>query len=365
MEGLILRGAVLWQNGDTQLEVRDDFTLIRRPGPGEVRVSISATGLCRTDLSPMSGGFPAPVPAILGHEAAGVVEEVGSGIRHVNEGDHVIVSFIPLCGRCGFCLNGQASLCKSVLDTKRVAPTHMIGDVEVRPFGNVGSFVEQTILPVESVVVVPVDLPADLASLIGCCAMTGVGAAINAAKVEPGSSVVVFGCGGIGLNIIQGARIAGAAEIVAVDSQENKFALARKLGATHTVTPERLPEVRDEINAGEGFDFGFEAVGKSAAISAAFRAVRRGGTVVVAGAGAPTEKVDLSAFELFFGQKRLVGTVYGSADVRRDFPKLIRLWRTGRLELESLISHRFDISEINTAVSRLNAGEGIRQVMTF
>jgi S-(hydroxymethyl)glutathione dehydrogenase/alcohol dehydrogenase len=209
------------------------------------------------------------------------------------------------------------------------------------------------------------DIPYDVASLLGCGVMTGVGAAINAAKVEPGSSVVVFGCGGVGISVIQGARIAGAATIVAVDMVERKLGWAKQFGATHAVTPDLLGAAQMELTRGAGFDYAFEVVGRSQTIQAAYAATRRGGTTIVVGVGRAEDMVALSAFDLFYGEKNLRGTYYGSANVRRDFPRLVALYRAGRLDLEGMITRRLSLDDVNDAFAALSSGDVIRQVITF
>jgi S-(hydroxymethyl)glutathione dehydrogenase / alcohol dehydrogenase len=204
-----------------------------------------------------------------------------------------------------------------------------------------------------------------VASLIGCGVMTGVGAALNTAHVEPGSSVIVFGCGGVGISVIQGARIAGAAEIVAVDLVPEKLEMAKRFGATHAVPPEKVVEIASELTGGDGFDYGFEVIGRPETIRSAYDATRRGGTTTIVGAGAMDAIVSFNAFELFYTEKKLLGCFYGSADVRTDFHMLLRLWRTGKLDLEGMITKRIDISEINDAFDACLSGQVIRQVIEF
>jgi len=359
-----MQGAVLWAVGDTKLDVRDDLELIRGPGPDEVQVRIRATGLCHTDLSVMDGTIPMPMPALLGHEAAGELVAVGPGVTGAAPGDTVIVSWVPPCGRCKVCLAGQPNLCGAVANPFTVTPTHRAGTTEIYPLAGVGSFVEEIILRQEAVVPIPRDVPAPVASIIGCAVMTGVGAAMQAARVEPGSSVVVFGCGGVGMSVIQGARLCGAAEVAAVDPVADRLEVARALGATHTYTPDRIGDA-DEIHDGDGFDYAFEVVGSPETIRAAWNAARRGGTVVVVGAGGLDQMVEFSAFELFYMEKKLLGTVYGSADVRRDFHRLLRLWRTGRLDLEAMVTKTIPLTQINEGLAALRQGEGIRSVVEF
>lgn len=358
-----MRAAVLHQVGDDKLEVADNVSLVD-VGAGEVRVAIRATGVCHTDLSAMRGIIPTQLPAVLGHEGAGEVVEVGPGVPNLSVGDHVIVAWVPPCGVCARCLNGEAHLCTGRAGMSGfTTPRFRVGETPAFAFVGVGTMAEEIVLPYQSVVRIADDLPFDLASLIGCGIMTGVGAALNAARVRPGSSVVVFGCGGVGMSVIQGARIAGAAEIVAVDPVAAKREAARPFGASHTAAPEELDELKGSLTGGEGFDFAFEAVGIPATIRAAYDAARRGGVACIVGAGGFDDKVEFNAFELFSGDRKLVGTLYGSGDVRRDFPMLVRLWRTGRLDLAGMITKRAGLGDINTALADMVAGTVIRTVL--
>jgi S-(hydroxymethyl)glutathione dehydrogenase/alcohol dehydrogenase len=228
-----------------------------------------------------------------------------------------------------------------------------------------GTFAEELIVPEAGAVKIAPDVPYDIASLVGCGVMTGVGAALNAAKVEPGSSVLVIGCGGVGISAIQGARICGAATIVAVDMVEQKLEWAKQFGATHAVTPADLPATLIGLTGGAGFDYAFEVVGRSDTIRLAYDSTRRGGTTVVVGVGRAEDMVSFSAFELFYNEKNLRGTYYGSANIRRDFPRLLDLWRSGQLDLEGMITRRLKIDDINDAFGAMQAGEVIRQVITF
>jgi S-(hydroxymethyl)glutathione dehydrogenase/alcohol dehydrogenase len=278
-------------------------------------------------------------------------------------GDHVIVAWMPPCGKCQYCLAGQASLCLEVLMAGGAMPRFVLDGAPAFGFAGVGTFAEEVVLPAQGVVKIDQDVPWDIASLIGCGVTTGVGAAINSAKVVPGSSVVVFGCGGVGISIIQGARVAGAAEIVAVDLVESKLEDAKRFGATHAVTPDALDGVKNQITGGQGFDYAFEAIGIPLTIRSTYDAVRRGGVATVVGMGRPDAMVEFNAFELFFSEKTLRGTVYGSADVRKDFSRIIRLWRAGRLDLEGMISQRLGLKEINKGFEDMKAGTVIRSVV--
>ncbi|MBV9662422.1 MAG: Zn-dependent alcohol dehydrogenase [Actinobacteria bacterium] len=357
-----MRAAVLRNINDEALDVVDSMALVDTE-PGFVRVAIKCTGVCHSDLSGMNGTIPTGAPCVLGHEGAGEVVEVGAGVTSVKVGDHVIVVWVPPCGQCSYCLTGQANLCSAVMMSSGFLPRFVLDGQPVFGFAGTGTFAEEVVLPQEAVVKVDDDVPFEVASLIGCGVMTGVGAAINSARVRPGSSVVVFGCGGVGISVIQGARIAGAAEIVAVDLVASKREDAKRFGATHAVSPEQLEDVKGEITAGEGFDYSFEVIGLPQTIRASYDAVRRGGMATIVGVGRMDQMVEFNAFELFYAEKTLRGTIYGSADVRVDFNRLIRLWRAGRLDLEGMITERRPLSEVNLALDDMKAGKVIRTVL--
>jgi S-(hydroxymethyl)glutathione dehydrogenase / alcohol dehydrogenase len=354
--------AVMRNVGDDALDLVDGCE-VEETGAGLVRVAMRATGVCHTDLSVLNGTMPMGAPCVLGHEGAGEVVEVGPEVSTVAVGDHVVVVWVPPCGSCRYCLGGQANLCSVVMFGAGAVPRFRIAGELVAGLAGTGTFAEQIVVPSQSVVKIADDVPWDVASLLGCGVMTGVGAAINTAKVRPGSSVVVFGCGGVGISIVQGARIAGAAEIVAVDLVESKREAARRFGATHAVSPDDLAAASAAITDGEGFDYGFEAIGLSATIRATYDAVRRGGTAVVVGAGRFDDQVAFNAGELFYMEKQLLGTIYGSADVRVDISRMIRLWRAGRLDLEAMVTQRLGLKDINRAFDDMKAGRVIRSVV--
>jgi S-(hydroxymethyl)glutathione dehydrogenase/alcohol dehydrogenase len=359
-----VKAAVLHNVGDPRLDVRDDVTTTP-VGAGKVRIRIKATGVCHSDLSAMNGTIPVAVPAVLGHEGAGEIIEVGAGVTGLAEGDHVVVCWSPQCGSCRDCINGQPQLCMAYMINAFSDAHFAIGATPLFGMAGAGTFAEELILLEQGAVKIDKDVPLDVASLLGCGVMTGVGAAINAAKVEPGSSVVVFGCGGVGISAIQGARIAGAATIVAVDMVDRKLDWAKQFGATHAVKPEDLATAQHELTGGAGFDYGFEVVGRSETIKAAYDATRRGGTTVVVGVGRAEDMVQLSAFDLFYNEKNLRGTYYGSANIRRDFPRLLDLWRAGRLDLDGMITRRLTIDDVNDAFDAMQSGDVIRQVINF
>lgn len=359
-----MKAAVLHQVGDPRLDVRDDVSTTA-VGAGKVKLRIKATGVCHSDLSAMNGTIPVAVPAVLGHEGAGEVIEVGPGVTGLSEGDHVVVCWSPQCGWCTECVHGQPQLCMSYM-LNAFSDAHFgLGTTPVFGMAGAGTFAEELIVLEQGAIRIDKDVPLDVASLLGCGVMTGVGAAVNAAQVRPGSSVVVIGCGGVGISVIQGARAAGAAVIVAVDMVERKLGWARQFGATHAVTPADLPDAKRELTGGAGFDYGFEVVGRSDTIRAAYDATRRGGTTVVVGVGRAEDMVQFSAFDLFYDEKTLRGSYYGSANIKRDFPRLLALWRSGRLDLDGMITRRLPLDDINDAFDVMQSGEVIRQVVTF
>jgi S-(hydroxymethyl)glutathione dehydrogenase/alcohol dehydrogenase len=358
-------GAILRATGPAPLDVRADLELIGAPGAGEVQLQVHATGLCHSDLSAMSGTMPVSLPAVLGHEAAGEIVAVGPGVTHVAPGDHVVVAAVPPCGRCSFCLRGSAYLCVNFRTMFSTPPRHRCDADLVHSFCGIGSFAEQTVLPADAVVPIEADVPYDVACIVGCAVVTGVGAVLNEAIVEAGATMVVFGCGGVGMSVLLGARVAGASAIVAVDPSEARRKAALSLGATHAVEPDGLRALGKSLHGGVGFDYAFEAAGLSRTVRAAYDAVRRGGTAVVLGIGGQDDAVKFSAYELAWSAKRLVGSTYGSGDVRHEFPRLLALWRAGLLPIDELITHRLSIGEINEGIASMGRGEGIRQVVMF
>ncbi|MGW0523200.1 zinc-binding dehydrogenase [Crossiella sp. NPDC003009] len=359
-----MKAAVLNQVGDDRLELRSDVATVP-PGPQEVRVAVRASGICHSDLHAMDGTLPALAPGVLGHEGAGEVVEIGSAVTDLAVGDHVLITFVPACLRCKNCLRGQPHLCAVYAIESFTHPRFTSRDQPLFGFAGCGTFAEELVVPAPAAIKVPEDVPFEIAALIGCGVLTGAGAALNTARVEPGSTVVVIGCGGVGVSTLQGARIAGASTIIAVDPVRDKHEAALKFGATHTGTPEELPGLLGELTGGEGVDYAFEVVGLPATIRSAWDSARRGGTVVVVGAGRADAQVTFSAQELFLHEKRLLGSFYGSADVRRDSAKMIDFWRAGLLDLDGMISRRLPLDDINDGLSTLPGGTVIRQIVTF
>ena len=357
--------AILMETPTEELMVADDVTL-RDLAPGDVKVKIAHSGVCHSDLSAMNGTIPQTPPAVLGHEGAGEVTDIGDGVTHVAPGDHVIIAFSPPCGTCPYCTGrGQPNLCIDGFFAMSANPQFRRGDTVVGAMTGCGTFAEETIVPGIAAVKIDDDVPLDVAALVGCGVTTGVGAALNTAGITPGSSVLVIGAGGVGVAAIQGARIAGAAVIVAVDLHEGKLDRAKAFGATHGVLPDDLPAALAEITAGEGFDFTLECIGMPTTMRQAFDMTRRGGTSCIVGVGRMDETFALSAFEMFFSEKTLVGSMYGGADVRTDFNRFLRLYKAGRLDLEGMISRRIHIDEVNDAMACIGDADIIRQVIDF
>jgi NDMA-dependent alcohol dehydrogenase len=351
--------------------VVDDVELAE-PKRGEVLVRLAASGLCHTDLHAMTGDRPRPLPAVLGHEGAGVVEAVGDGVSRIRVGDHVICSWAPNCGHCFFCDRGQPVLCEALT---AASPAGVLFDGTPRMsrhgqpvyhFTMVSSHAEYCVVPEDAAVPIPTEMPLDRACLIGCGVMTGVGAAMNVARVQPGSSVVVFGCGGVGLNVIQGARLANAATIVAVDLNPRKLEWARTFGATHTLdatTVDPVAAVAD-LTDGRGADYAFEAVGHPESIRNTLAAVRKGGRVVILGMAPAGTELSIP-FDLLLGEKQITRSSYGDARPRVEFPRLVQLYLQGKLLLDELISTRLSLSDINDGFARVAAGDVARAVVTF
>ena len=357
-----MRAAVLHSIDAETMDIRDDVEAVG-PGPGQVRIRVRAAGVCHSDLSARNGGLPQPMPAILGHEAAGDVVEVGDGVTGLAEGDKVIVNWLPPCGACASCLRGQPYMCMTHVIAAYIEPRFKVGETPAFGMAGCGAFAEELVVPAEGAVKIADDVPYEVAALVGCGVMTGVGAVINTAKVEPGATVAVIGCGGVGIAAIQGARLSGAAVIVGVDPVEAKHEVARRFGATHAVHPDKLGELSAELTGGEGFDYAFEVVGAPQTIRTAWGAARRGGTVVIVGAGRADQQVEFTPFELLFDGKKMLASLYGAADVRRDYARMLGLWRAGLLDLEGMITQRLKLDDLDQGLAALGRGDVIRQVI--
>ncbi|MFE5938768.1 Zn-dependent alcohol dehydrogenase [Streptomyces sp. NPDC056470] len=353
-----MRAAVLHEIGQDKLEVLDDVEAVGF-GPGKVKIRVRATGLCHSDVSAMSGVLPQPAPFVPGHEGAGEIIDVGDGVTGLSEGQRVLLCWLPACGVCPACKRGQTQLCLAGF-MNAGTPNFRRPGGEVFGFAGTGTFTEEVVVDAGCAVPIPDDVPFDIAALIGCGVTTGLGAAINTAKVEAGSSVAVIGCGGVGISAIQGAKLQGAAQIVAVDPVASRREAALRFGATEAVAPDALGDAKQRVTAGEGFDYVFEVVGRSATARTAYETTRRGGTLCVVGAGALDDFLQLNMFELFFDEKRILPSMYGGGDVLRSYERAIALWRAGRIDLESLITHRVPLSGINEALEQMRTGVALR-----
>ncbi|MFI6898383.1 Zn-dependent alcohol dehydrogenase [Streptomyces sp. NPDC050256] len=353
-----MRAAVLHEIGQDKLEVLDDVEAVGF-GPGKVKLRVRATGLCHSDISAMSGVLPQPAPFIPGHEGAGEVIDVGDGVTGLGVGDRVLVCWLPACGTCQACKRGQTHLCLAGF-MNAGTPNFKRPGGDVFGFAGTGTFTEEVVVGAGCAVPIPDDVPFEIAALIGCGVTTGLGAAINTAQVEAGSSVAVIGCGGVGISTIQGARVQGAAQIVAVDPVASRREAALRFGATEAVSPDEFADAKQRITAGEGFDYVFEVVGKSATARTAYEQTRRGGTLCIVGAGAMDDNFQVNMFELFFDEKRILPSMYGGGDVLRSYERAIALWRAGRIDLESMITHRVRLDGINDALDQMRTGESLR-----
>jgi S-(hydroxymethyl)glutathione dehydrogenase/alcohol dehydrogenase len=355
--------AAVYVEQDQPLIIEDVTPL--DPGPGDVVVEIGASGVCHSDLSATNGTLPLPPPTILGHEGVGTVDWVGSEVSQVKKGDRVIAAFMPSCGACWYCVHGHTNLCEKTGAVMMVPRAKRADGTPVPGFTGLGTFSEAMTIAEAQAVKIETDLPDEQLSLLGCGVTTGVGAALNTAEIEPGSSVAVIGCGGVGQSVIQGARIAGAAKIIAVDPVHMKREAARQFGATDTVDPAKGDPVAQvqKLTGGRGADYAFEVIGLPETIVQAFSSARRGGTAVVVGMPRMDSTVTFPGFSMFYEEKRLLGCVYGSAQVRRDFPRFISLVEHGRLDLGSMVSRRIKLDEVNDAFTAMKAGEVIRSVI--
>jgi NDMA-dependent alcohol dehydrogenase len=366
------RAAVL--NGiDQPLEIRDDIE-VEAPHAGEVKVRMGASGVCHSDLSMQNGTMMAMPPVVLGHEGAGVIEEIGEGVTSVAPGDHVVISWVPQCGECYFCVRGEAELCAKadtalltggLLDgttrfTSRGAPVYQMAAS--------GTFSETSIVPSTGVVKIPADMDLRTAALIGCGVLTGTGAALNTARIREGSTVAVVGCGGVGLNVIQGARIAGAGEIIGVDMNETKLQMAKEFGATTSVNASQGDPVSQvmELTDQRGADVAFEVIGLQQTIDQTITMTRRGGQAILVGVPKMDAMVNVPAFfGMVLAEKTIKGCWYGSSNVQRDVPKLIELYKSGQLKLDELISRTITLDQVNEAFDAMKTGEVARSVIKY
>jgi S-(hydroxymethyl)glutathione dehydrogenase / alcohol dehydrogenase len=345
-----------------------DDVAVASPGPGEVLVRTAAAGLCHSDLHFMDALYPHALPAVLGHECAGVVEAVGSGVTYVEPGDHVIGCLSAYCGACDYCLTGRLNLCSNRAAIERPAADGSRlrrGDVTVHQFMRLSSFAEQMLVHEHALVKITKDMPLDRAALIGCGVTTGLGAAFRTAAVQPGSTVAVVGCGGIGLNVVQGARIAGAGRIIAVDLNPTKLELAQQFGATDVVDGSQVDAVAAvrELTRG-GVEFSFEAIGSTVATEQCWKMLANGGIATVIGMIPVGTMIEIHGPELLM-EKKIQGSNMGSNRFRVDMPRYVDLYLQGRLMLDELVSARITLDEVNHGFAAMRTGTVARSVIVF
>lgn len=342
------------------------------PGAGEVLVEIAAAGLCHSDLSVIDGSRPRVMPMVMGHEASGIIREVGAHVHDLEVGDHVVFSFIPVCGHCVPCASGRAALCENGAKAN-IAGTLLSGAKRFRNHdGNllnhhlgVSAFSQYTVAAQESVVKIDPTMPLEKAALFGCAVMTGVGAVVNTAAVQPGYSVAVFGMGGVGLSAVMGAKAAGAYPIIAVDMLDDKLALAREVGASHTVKAgdDAIQAIKDLT--GGGAAYAFESVGSAVVLAQAYAATGRGGMTISIGLPHPSKMLEISAVSMVIEERTLKGSYMGSSVPRRDIPRYIRMYQAGILPVDKLHTHSIWLDEINAGFDRLAQAQAVRQVIGF
>ena len=360
---------MLWQAGEP-VEILD--VDLASPKEQEILVRIAACGVCASDLHVLDGDLPEPMPLVLGHEAAGVVVEAGPGVEHLEAGDHVVLALVPSCGVCRPCREGRRNFCRLAGQMSETGTLtdgtsrFSLNGTDLHHFNGVSSFSEHVVVPVSTAVRIRRDVALEVAALCGCAVITGYGAVVRTAQVEPESSVAVWGCGGVGMNVVQGARLAGAATIVAVDTRLEKLELARRLGATETVLAgpgvDTAAAVRDLTDG--GVDYAFEAIGLEPTIQAAWEASRAGGTVVVVGLMRKGSTLTIDPWG-FINEKTIKGCFLGSAQIDVDVPRLLDYYADGILELDELVSRRLTLDELPDAFERLRAGELCRQLVVF
>src|SRR5947208_11965925 len=364
-----IHAAVLWEQGQP-LSVASAG--LDAPGPGEVLVEIKAAGVCQSDLHPARGDWPIRTPLVLGHEGAGIVREVGPSVATVRPGDHVVLCWAPACGVCPPCREGRAVLCDRAEKTNYrnrlpsgAARLHA-RDRDLSAFLGTACFADSVVVAEAGAIPVSRDVPFEALATLGCAVLTGVGAVTNAAQVPAGARVAVIGAGGIGLNVVQGAAIAGCEHIIVMDVRPVPLALARQFGATHTLeAPADAAAAVRNLTAGRGADCVFDTVGSPTTLTAALGATRKGGAVVLTGLSRADSQAAFPMFPFVMQEKRLIGSVYGSGDPRRDIPRLVSLYQEGRLKLSELVSRTYTLDKVNDALTALAASDGARGVIRW
>jgi S-(hydroxymethyl)glutathione dehydrogenase / alcohol dehydrogenase len=337
------------------------------PGKGEVAVDLAACAICHSDIIFADGGWGGALPAVYGHEAAGVVREVGQGVADIRPGDHVVVTLIRSCGHCGSCAQGAPVTCETTFPRDSQSPLRRANGETLTHGLRTAAFAESVVVDASQVVVIPPAVPLDAASLLACGVITGFGAVTNTAGLRPGATAAVIGAGGVGLNSVQGAAISGARMVIALDLVEGKLEAARRFGATHAVnagTPDAVEQVR-RLTGGRGADYVFITVGAKAAIPQAFGMAARSGTIVLVGMPASGVTVAVDPGDIAHNNLRVLGSKMGGAHIQADIPKLVTLYREGRLKLDELISGRYPLAQINEAIASARSGAALRNVIVF
>jgi S-(hydroxymethyl)glutathione dehydrogenase / alcohol dehydrogenase len=362
-----IQAAILWEQGQP-LSVEP--AELADPGPGEVLVELKAAGVCHSDLHAISGDWPMKVPLVPGHEGAGVVRAIGDGVTRAHPGDHVVLCWAPACGACPPCQDGTPLLCDRLEQTtfRNRLPT---GDSRltargqaIAPFLGTACFASHTVVPQEALVTVPQSVPFAALAAVGCAVVTGVGAVLNAARLPRDTTVAVIGAGGVGINVIQGARLAGASTIIAVDRTDAPLEVARRLGATHAVQPTgKTADAVKGLTEGRGAHYVFDTVGTPATLNDAIQSARKGGTVVLTGLSRIDGQGTLRMYPFVMHEKRLIGSVYGSGNPLRDIERLVHLNQEGQLNLGEVATRTYALEEINDALAALAAGAGGRGIV--
>lgn len=368
------RAAVLYGEGQ---EFKVEEVEVDNPKENEVLVHLAASGLCHSDYHMVTGEYgPIHFPMIGGHEGAGVVEKVGPGVTRMKPGDHILLTFIPACGKCRFCSMGMSPLCDkgaNILLGPQMDGTfrmHTEGGEDAGQFCMISTFSEWTVVPEDSIVPLDEDLDLTKICIVGCCVPTGFGSAVNKADVQPGETVVIYGIGGVGINSVQGAAVNGAAKVVAVDPVDYKLEMAEEMGATHTINPNQQDPVEKvvELTNGVGADKAIVTIDNPLPehVGQAFRSIRKGGRAVITGvANAQHQHVDISPFELTLFNKELVGSLYGDSNVHADLPRYLETYRAGKLKVDELVTNTYTLDEINQGYRDMLDGKNIRGVIVY
>lgn len=365
-----INAAILWEQGaPLSVEVAE----LEAPRAGEVLVEVKAAGVCHSDLHPVRGDWPARTPLALGHEGAGVVREVGEGVTRVRVGDHIVFCWAPPCGVCPSCREGHPVLCDR-LERTTYRNRLPAGGTRLRARGQdvlhyngTACFADYAVVAEEGAIPVPADVPFEALATLGCAVITGVGAVLNAARVQAGARVLVIGAGGVGLNVVQGARLAGCEKIIAVDTRSTPLELARAFGATETIeaATETIVEQVQELTGGRGADYVFDTVGAPATLAQSLLLARKGGSVIVTGLSRTDTLATIPLFPFVMQEKHLIGSLYGSGQPLRDVPRLVELYREGKLKLTELVTRSYSLGGVNEALEALAGGEGARGIIRW